>query len=142
MQAGEIYRIENFYVDTASGQALPKYLMVLALPVGGDIVARLLTSRHAPERPEAPPCHHGDPYAGFYLGIPGDPLTSKTWLDLRAFDDIEVNRFQQQLQQGGATRVATVSAATLRAALECAAAANDTTRQQTRHILDQLAELG
>jgi hypothetical protein len=68
MQSGEIYRHDAFYRDMESGQTQRKYLVILAHTDGGDIVARLLTSR-AHGRPENPPCFHGLPYPGFYLGV-------------------------------------------------------------------------
>ena len=54
----------------------------LAVLPGGDLVGRDLTSR-AHGRPVAPPCYHGDPYPGFYLGILGGQLQRESWLDLR-----------------------------------------------------------
>lgn len=61
MIVGDVYRHERFYPDATSGQLMPKYLVVLALPAGGDIVARVLTTRWPEHRPEVPPCFHGDP---------------------------------------------------------------------------------
>jgi len=58
VQPGDIYRHEAFYTDLSTGKLEPKYLLILAVPRGDDIVARLLTSR-AHGRPETPPCFHG-----------------------------------------------------------------------------------
>lgn len=69
-RVGRIYRDAHFYVDPETGQLKPKYFLVLAAPSDGDIVIRLLTSRYSGLRPETPPCSHGDPYPGFFLGIP------------------------------------------------------------------------
>ena len=141
MIVGEIYRHREFYTDSLSGALLPKFLLILALPQGGDVVARLLTSRHAGTRPEQPPCHHGDPYPGFYLGIPGSALTTKTWVDLRKLDDLDIDVFNGWLRKGDITLVTSLAPQQLRATLECAASADDTTRQQERSIRDAIAGL-
>jgi len=139
MRPGEIYRAENFYVTNA-GELAPKYLLVLAVPAGDDIVARLLTSR-AHGRPEAPPCYHGRPYGGFFLGVPGAPLTEKTWIDLRPFDDLDPVEFAMRETNGTLTRSLTLPRETLRAVLECVAGSDDTTRRQELHLRDTLAML-
>ncbi len=37
----------------------------------------------------------GAPYPGFYLGVIGGRLTSKNWVDLRRFEDLDGNDFRQ-----------------------------------------------
>ena len=140
MLSGEIYRIEAFYGDPQSGELLPKYLLILALLQGGDAVARLLTSRDY-SRPRVPPCYHGDPYPGFYFGIPGGPLQRETWIDLRPFDDIEVDELTRKLRRGGASLTMQIEVPILLAALECVAGADDTTQRQERALRDTLAAL-
>jgi hypothetical protein len=119
VQPGEIYRHEAFYADN-TGELLPKYLVVLAVPPGDDLVARLLTSRQH-GRPEQPPCYHGAPYGGFFLGIPGPPLTEKTWIDLRPFDDLDPAEFRKTLQRGMLSLIHTLPVAVLREVLDCVA---------------------
>jgi hypothetical protein len=140
MHPGDIYRHDKFYVSVETGKLEPKYLLILAVPNGDDIVARLLTSR-AHGRPEAPPCYHGLPYGGHFLGIPGGPLTEKTWVDLRPFDDLDVVEFRRLETAGTLARVHALSGATLRAVLDCVARSDDTTRRQERHLRDTLAVL-
>lgn len=82
MVPGRVFRHEQFYLDCETG---------------------LLTSR-AYGRREDPPCFHGAPYPGYFLGIPGQGLALRTWVDL----------------------------------LDCAARADDTTRNQERAIRDEL----
>lgn len=139
MNVGEIYRHREFYADPKTGQLLPKYILILALPDDGDVVARLLTSRYASLRPENPPCSHGDPYPGFYLGIPGGELTSKTWVDLRKLDDLDIDFVNGLLRKGIMTLITKLCVEQICSAMECAASADDTTRQQERHIRDALA---
>lgn len=55
---------------------------------GEDWVARLLTSR-GNMRKETPPCSLENPYPGFFLGVIGDPLSLKTWVDLRWLADVD-----------------------------------------------------
>lgn len=141
MNPGEIYRHEAFYADAISGQLLPKYLVILAVPAGGDITARLLTSRYSDVRPKDPPCYHGDPYPGFYLGRLGGPLQQESWIDLRPLPDLDIDFFQRDRRRGLISLITTLPSPALHAALECAAGADDTTRQQERTIRDTLAAL-
>lgn len=141
MHPGEIYRHDTFYADAISGQLLPKYLVILAVPTGGDITARLLTSRYSDARPKDPPCYHGDPYPGFYLGVLGGPLHLESWIDLRALPDLDRDFFRRDIRRGLLSLTTTLTSPLLHAALECAAGADDTTRQQERIIRDTLATL-
>lgn len=132
---GHIYIDARFYRDER-GKWLPKYLLVLAIAPGGDVVFRLLTSRqHA--RPVSPPCFHGDPYPGFYLGTPGGSLDSPTWLDLRKGDDYEEAVFLEKLRTGAISRVLVVPRELFCSTLACAAGAEDTTRQQASAMRQQ-----
>lgn len=136
---GEIYRHDAFYV-AETGELEAKYLLVLATPAKGDIVARLLTSR-AHGRPEMPRCFHGAPYGGFFLGVPGAPLLKKTWVDLRYLDDLDADDFRRREAKGKLVRVATLPREVLPDVLLCVAAADDTTPHQERHLRDALAAL-
>ena len=139
MQPGDIYRDAAFYVNER-GELCQKYLLLLAVPAAADMVARLLTSR-AHGRPETPPCYHGLPYGGYFLGIPGAPLTEKTWVDLRYLDDLDPDDFRKRETRGGLARTSALPTATLRAVIDCVANADDTTRRQERHLRDTLSML-
>lgn len=132
---GQIYRHDCFYRDSA-GQWQVKYLLVLTGMPDGDVVFRLLTSK-AYGRPESPPCYHDNPYPGFYLGYLGGELTAKSWLDLRRQSDYDGVQFSKK----HLPCVTTLSKEILCRALDCAANADDTTRQQERLIRDQRAAL-
>jgi len=137
MRPGEIYHIPNFYIDPDTGALRPKYLLVLAIYADGDLVARLLTSRpHG--RPEDPPCFHGDPYPGFYLGVPGHPLTDPTWVDLRAFEDVDGRDMINRIAHG-ATLSLSLPQELLIDVVTCVAAADDTTRGQEVVLRNALA---
>lgn len=142
LRPGTILHHPYFYAD-ANGELKPKYLMVLAPARSGDVIWRLLTSQHADMRPEKPPCHHGDPYPGFYLGVidTSAGLGKKSWLDLRPLEDGDNLEVAKLLNEGVLTIETSISGDSLRAALECAAAADDTTRAQERAIRDELAAL-
>lgn len=136
---GEIYRHDRYY-QNAQGGWEAKYLVVLAFSPGQDIIYRLLTSeQHG--RPQAPPCYHGDPYPSYYLGIPGNPLTRPTWVDLRAADDYDRNDFDADTANGTLSLIMNLPLLVLCAVLTCAANAEDTTNQQNRAMLDQRARL-
>lgn len=140
MHSGEIYKHEAFYRDAESGQRLPKYLVILGRTPAKDIVARLLTSRtHG--RPENPRCFHGVPYPSYYIGILGEPLSAKSWVDLRALNDIDVVEFERRRAEGVITFVTSLARQTNIELLDCAARADDTTRLQEKAILDELALL-
>jgi len=140
MQPGEIYRHDAFYRDPETGTPEPKYVVLLATLPSSDLVARLLTSRpHG--RPEQPPCFHGRPYASYFLGVLGGPLSAKSWLDLRYQDDFDEVEFQRRLRSTRIVLITSLAKEVLIPLLECAAAAEDTTRMQERAIRDALAKL-
>jgi hypothetical protein len=136
---GETYRHDRFYRNE-QGEWQAKYLVVLAFTPGRDVIYRLLTSEpHG--RPERPPCYHGDPYPGYFLGVPGAPLTRPTWVDLRAADDYDPDAFGADMAGGTLRLIMNLPLPVLCAVLACAANAEDTTRQQNRALLDQKARL-
>ena len=140
MQIGELYRHEAFYRNAETGELEVKYLVLLATLPSGDFVARLLTSRQH-GRPEEPPCFHGNPYPSYFLGVLGGPLSAKSWLDLRFLDDFDEIEFRRRIKSNRIALVDSVNAETLMDLLDCAAAAEDTTRSQEKAIRDALATL-
>lgn len=142
LRPGTILLHRRFYADR-NGELKPKYLVLLAPMRGGDAVVRLLTSQHAGIRPEQPPCFHGDPYPGFYLGVldASQGLGKKSWLDLRGLEDADGVGLARLMEAGVVSVVMALPADVLRAALECAAGADDTTRVQEQALRDQLAAL-
>jgi hypothetical protein len=140
VQSGDIYRHEAFYRSAETGRLEPKYLVLLAALTSGDWVARLLTSKpHG--RPEDPPCFHGRPYSSFYLGVLGGPLSAKSWVDLRYLEDFDEFEFRRRLKSNRIVPVMPLSKGALVQVLDCAAAAEDTTRLQERAIRDALANI-
>jgi hypothetical protein len=135
---GEIHYERSFYVDPDTGEYRGKYILILAKLPGGDFVARLLTSRQH-GRPKNPPCYHGDPYPGFYLGVIGGQLGADSWLDLRALEDFDGRDLARHSESGSLNRVAELDPVLFRQAADCVARANDTTRLQERAIRDTLA---
>jgi hypothetical protein len=140
VQPGELYRHEAFYRSAETGRLEPKYLVILATLPSGDLVARLLTSR-AHGRPEQPPCFHGRPYPSFFLGVIGGVLSSNSWADLRYLDDFDEFEFRRRLKSKRIVSTASLEKKMLVQLLDCAAAADDTTRLQERAIRDALAKL-
>lgn len=140
MDVGDICCHDQFYRD-ATGQLRAKYFLVLARTGNGDVVARLLTSRCREYRPVDPPCHHGDPYPRFFPGVLGGSPTRETWLDLRRFDDLDADAVAVGVRKGLIRPAMRLDPRRLRAAMECAAGADDTTRQQEWRIRDALTML-
>jgi hypothetical protein len=128
------------YYRDESGVWQRKYLLVLAGSPGGDVIYRLLTSR-AYGRPKDPPCFHGTPYPGFYLGLLRGPLTTDSWLSLQQADDYEGASFSAACGEGLIQPVGTLPTTLLCAVLDCVANADDTTRQQERCMRDLRAIL-
>jgi hypothetical protein len=136
---GEFYRHDRFYRNE-QGEWQAKYLVLLAFTPGRDVIYRLLTSEpHG--RPERPPCYHGDPYPGYFLGVPGAPLTRPTWVDLRAADDYDSRDFDADTANGTLSLIMNLPLLVLCPMLTCAANAEDTTRAQHQALLDQKARL-
>ena len=140
MNPGEVHRHAAFYRNPETGELEPKYLVALARTPGDDVVARLLTSRPHGRR-ESPPCFHGLPYPGFFLGVLGAPLSAKSWIDLRYLDDLDSVDAARLKRLGVLNLVTHLPAETFAEVLDCAAAADDTTRAQENCLRDQLAKL-
>lgn len=140
MRPGDIYLYEDFYLSRQTGELKPKYLVILSFTPARDVVARLLTSR-AHGRPESPPCYHGHPYPAFYLGVIGGRLMAKSWVDLRALDDLDEACFARQRSLGRVRQVGELPVSVLTELLECVAGADDTTRLQERCIRNLIAGL-
>jgi hypothetical protein len=136
---GMVYRHDRFYVDRETGEFRRKYFVVLATTRSGDFVARLLTSR-AYGRPKHPPCFHGNPYPGFYLGVLGRQLTTDSWVDLRFLEDLDPAEFRRLAGGGTIRSIMELTQPLLREVLDCSAAAEDTTRQQESALRDELAQ--
>lgn len=143
LSPGTVLHHSRFYLDPQTGEYRPKYLVLLAPLRGGDWVVRLLTSQHGDVRPEQPPCYHGDPYPGFYLGVldPANGLGKKTWLDLRGLDDADTVDISRDFKAKLLTKVTALPTDLLKLALACAAGADDTTQAQERALRDQMAAL-
>jgi len=139
VRIGGVYHHEAFYADSDTGELLGKYLVILALPVRGDIVFRVLTSRHAHARPTG--CYHGAPYPGFALGVLGGELNRPTWVDLREQDDYDGDVFRGRMGKGIIRPILQLDATLLRELLHCAANADDATPRQERHMRDVMAAL-
>jgi hypothetical protein len=136
---GQIFRHARYY--RSAGEWKSKYLLVLAGAPGGDVIYRLLTSR-AHGRPKQPPCFHGDPYPGFYLGLLGGPLTADSWLDLQRTEDYDGQSFLADIGSGALQQITALPPDLLCPALGCVANADDTTREQEHCIRDARAAVG
>jgi len=136
---GEIYRHDRFYRNEQE-EWQAKYLVLLDFTPGRGVIYRLLSS--APHgRPESPPCYHGDPYPGYFLGVPGAPLTRPTWVDLRAAEDYDSGDFGADMADGTLQFIMNLPLPVLCVVLACTANAEDTTHQQNQALLNQKAQL-
>jgi hypothetical protein len=141
---GEVWKHRDFYTDRDTGELLPKYLLVLAIRPDGDVVHRLLTSRPY-NRVEDSACSHDDDRPGYFLGVlqPGGDLRLKTWLDLRELsDDYDKRDFDNFVASAKLTHAHTIPPEIMCLAMNCAARAPDTTRNQKDHIMRARDSLG
>ena len=142
---GEVWAHPDYYVDPDTGESLTKYMLILAVnPANGDLIFRLLTSRDY-NRPNVPACIHSGDRPGFYLGVPQPQgtLCKDTWLDLREQeDDFDARDFARMAAIGKLALIHTLAKNLLCHALMCAAYAQDTTKGQTRHIMNTRDTLG
>lgn len=98
MKIGEIWTHQKYQLS--DGSYKPKHLVILGeCNQKYDLLYARLTSR-SNGLPSDPPCYHGNPRSGFYLGIPGNRLAQHTWV---VFDDISYldSREVQYLQYTG-----------------------------------------
>jgi hypothetical protein len=140
VDVGDIVYNPRHYLDPQTGESKGKYFLVLAFTRADDAIVRLLTSRQH-GRPEDPRCFHGDPYPSFFLGVLGDRLPHKSWLDLRNHPNLESGVLRQRLKSGAIEIAMKLALPLLMQAMECAAAAPDTTREQEQCIRDALSRL-
>jgi hypothetical protein len=141
MAVGDIYLHAQYYRNAITQQWMSKYFLVLAISPSGDIVFRLLTSQpHG--RPNNPPCYHGDPVAGYYLGVLGGSLNKPTWLDLHPHKDMDGDDFAQKITEGVISFCRTLPIGMLCPAISCAANAPDTTNAQYGLMLNARHALG
>ena len=68
-------------------------------------------------------------------------MSAKSWVDLRYLDDFDEFEFKRRLKSGRITPVTSLAKETLSDLLDCASAAEDTTRMQEQVMRDALAEL-
>jgi len=129
---GDILSHNAYYLDGSVFKK--KYLLVLAVQDNGDIIYRLLTSRQA-GRPRMPPCYHGFPYPGFYLGVIGGTLDKESWIDLRECEDLDKLEYSKLQREGIISRAGSLPISQLPAIIECCAFAEDTTRRQQSVLL-------
>lgn len=135
---GQIYYHPRYYEDPP-GVWHPKYFLLLCSDRSGDFVFRLLTSRRN-DRPRDPPCYHGNPYPGFYLGVLGDSLVMESWLDLRKEDrELESTYIQNQARLGAIQRIFSLDSEVMCKILDCASRAIDTTERHSQLMRDQMA---
>lgn len=144
---GEIWHQSQRYTNPDTGELLGKYLLVLAIKPDGDIVYRLLTSQPY-SRPTVPECDKDGERPSYYLGIPQPTglLKKPSWLDLRATEfqgdlDFDKLHFQKLVTNGICTPTHTISTQAMCPILRCVAYANDTTKSQTKVIMDMIATL-
>ncbi len=83
MRSGEIWT--HLQYELSDGSYKPKHLIILGERNHRfEVLYARLTSRPN-GLPDNPPCYHGNPRSGYYLGVPGGILNKETWV---VFDDI------------------------------------------------------
>jgi hypothetical protein len=138
---GQVWRWADFYPDRETGELLPKYVAILALAQGGDVVMRLLTSQENLRSRAG--CSHDSTRPGFYLGVldPHGRLHEQSWIDLREFDNIDQPIWDRLVGEAKLTHELDLSIDVLCEILQCAIGAPDTTRQQQIAMYASRAQL-
>jgi hypothetical protein len=134
---GEVWLDSDFFGDGTKR----KFFLVLAVAAHGDVIHRLITSK-AKGRPENPPCYHGNPAPGYFLGVLGGALHLPSWLVLDDWEDLDGLKFSKRLATNRLQLILTIPKPLLCDALRCAAAAQDTSLRQRKRIFDAMTTLG
>jgi hypothetical protein len=138
-QPGELYYYPNYVFP--DGNIRDKYVLLMGETRGGDwILARTTSKAHG--RPQNPRCNHDNPYPSFYLDTAGGLLPLETWLVLDRLDDYDTISFSSELKAGAISLAGIIPPALFCQALDCAARADDTTREQEKTMKDLRHELG
>lgn len=105
-QPNTLWRDGQYYLDAASGEYMPKYVLILATSLNGDdALSAVLTSKSNGLRRD-PPCDHGPPRAGYFIGVPGGGLTLPTWVDFSSVDDQDSFAFERRVVAGRVSKAA------------------------------------
>ena len=141
-KVGEIWLHTAFYHCKESGELLPKFLAILGITQGSDIVLRLLTSR--PNLRELAKCSHDETTPGYFLGAfdPENGLRNDTWLDLRGLEDLDVLQWDRTFAKGVLTKKSTIPADEFCDLLLCAIRARDTSGYQETALYATRTNLG
>lgn len=116
-----------------------KYVLILAVsPDAGDALTAVLTSKPNGLR-ESPPCQLGNPRAGYFLGIPGQPLFKPTWVDFNSLVVQDILDFQHRCRD----QIVTAESLALPVQifcglLRCVAQSDDLSRRHHGWVLDTL----
>lgn len=142
IEAGQIWRDDCYYLDTATGECKRKYVLILAVESSGcDAVTAVFTSK-SNGLTETPPCSLGPPRAGHYVGVPGGVMTLPTWVDFSSIDTLDNYDLAVHVSSSRKSLVAqTLPLEILCAILRCVLQSDDITMRQARWIGDAVAVL-
>jgi hypothetical protein len=137
-----LWRDAHYYRHPETGSFMPKYVLILAVsPDAGDALTAVMTSKPNGLR-EDPPCQLGNPRAGYFLGIPGQPLCKPTWVDFNSLVVQDILDFQER----GRHYIVTAEPLQLPAPvfcslLRCVAQSEDLSRRHHDWVLNALDHL-
>lgn len=139
---GQIWRDDCYYLDRQTGECQRKYLLVLAVDArSGDIVTAVFTSKPN-GLVEQPPCNHGPPRAGYFVGTPRGVLARPTWVDFNSLQDLDAADLPRLQRSGRLSVLAQVLPVPLFCAvLRCLLQYDDLTGRQARLVGDVAAQL-
>lgn len=139
---GQIWLDHQYYLD-AHDQYKRKFILILANgPGSGDLIAVALTSKSHGLR-ENPPCDHGPPRSGFFIGILGGPMQLNTWADFSNFEDVDDQLVDRRLASGRYASTPTVlPKANFVALLRCAMQCDDLTKRQRQWLQNSVGAIG
>lgn len=138
-QANTLWCDAHYYRHPETGVFMRKYVLILAVsPDAGDALTAVLTSKPNGLR-ESPPCQLGNPRAGYFLGIPGQPLFKPTWVDFNSLVVQDILDFQHRCRD----QIVTAESLALPVQifcglLRCVAQSDDLSRRHHGWVLDTL----
>ena len=138
-----LWRDEQYYRNTETGQYMPKYVLILAISTDADDALGAVLTSKSNGLSEHPACDFGPPRAGYFLGTPGGPLTLPTWVDFSSIQDQESLSFKRRIASGRLRQVDVWLHADLFCkVLRCLSQSEDLSRRQHKWLADTLQKLG
>lgn len=138
----QIWQDDCYYLDTATGKCMRKYVLVLAVePKSGDSVTAVFTTKSHGLK-ENPPGSLGPPRAGYFVGVPGGVLSQPTWVDFSSVTTLDSSDLAMHARSGRKKLLGlALPLPVFCAVLRCVLQSEDIALREARWIADTVAAL-